>query len=1223
MRFFRSHSTSFALGLTLALAAILPFAVEQTARGQAISQNGGSIQGTVTDQTGAVIAGAKVTIASPDTGSSKVLTTDAAGLYSLGPLPPGKYTITVEVAGFERLVLKTVVAVGTVSAGNAKLKIGSAGITVEVDAGALQINTEQVGVAGIVSQEQLDTLPVNGHNVLDTAQLQPGVILQSGMTFDPTKAGYSALSVGGIGGRSTRILLDGQDITDETVGTTIFNVPSGAVGELQLNRSTQDVSGEVTSTGQVLEVTKAGTNTFHGNVFYNFQDQAAGFADVLGESAPFQRSQFGGYAGGRILKDKLFFYGGGERVKQMESDAATGYDPAFAALAAQYPYTPAPFKDNFSFGRIDYHAPHDINLFVRAVYSVNADDATFGSTPYAVYLNRDNVPGLVGGADFTTGRLTHSFRLGYEKFHNLLVDGTGALGGSIYNPTNILGFPVTLYGSLNAGQNYLAPQGTFQSDKQARYDVSWTKGAHTIKFGGELNRVLGGGFAEFYGASLFTELFTSTPDQNTPGLCNDDPTLPACPGDPLKGYSASSYYLGNGNGLFTEKPAFGLKGGGEFSWRVAAYIGDTWKATQDLTISAGVRWGVDTDRANQDLPSPTCGSVDPSLQWSGCNSTSNGSAYLFDQYQQGLGGKVHQPYGNFGPQLGFVYSPGSRKTAFRGGIGIYYENDIFNNTGNARPEEIPTSSEVPFFGVGVANYAGTSIYLPGLGAVTEAPDGTPVSAILTKSIFNAAPEIYAIRQAWQKVVQNVNAPNPNFIGTGYGLYADNIYAKPYVSPYSIQFNGGVQHEFTNGIMLSVDYVHNAVIKVPMSIDVNHDGAARTLNTAAASTAIAGILSTCGAATIDAAIQSCPKLYPNGGGVGISDFAAAGLDSGAYLFGGAAASAYGATPNTGAAFGGTNPNVGEGLFILPEGRSGYDALQAVFQEHKQHPAPGLVTSDFQISYSLSRVVATSNGSGSSSSDQFFGGSRTYDNDDPTRYIGRSNLDHTNELSFGGTIGVKGGLEIGTIGHFYSALPSTLTINTGGQTVGQIFQTDLDGDGTIGDLLPGTEPGGYMHQVKASGLNNVIADFNSKYAGKLTPAGQELVAAGLFTQSQLSQLGAVIPTLAAQPGNNPRNNPAFRTLDANVSYPIKLKWLGEGTTIVPTASFYNVFNLANFGPVVTSNGGVLTVNEEASAQNYVNSPNTWANTNTSLRTLRNSGTFDQGGPRSTEFSLKFEF
>ncbi len=882
MRFLRLPSTFFALGLALA-AAIILLPGTQSAYSQAISTNGGAIQGTVSDPSGAVIPGAKITVSSPDTGFTRALTSDSAGFYSLGPLTPGRYTITVEAAGFDREVVKTVVAVGTVSSGNVKLKIGAGTTVIEVDASSLQINTDQVGVAGIVSQQQLETLPVNGRNVLDTAQLQPGVILQSGMTFDPTKAGYSALSVGGIGGRTTRILLDGQDITDETVGTTIFNVPSGAVGELQLNRSTQDVSGEVTSTGQVLEVTKAGTNTFHGNAFYNFQDYNAGFANVEGAAAPFQRNQFGGYVGGPIIKDKLFFYGGYERVKQDEQDAAVGYDPAFAAIAAEYPLVPAPFRDNFSFARLDYNAPHNIKLFARAVYSVNADDATFGYSPYSVYLNRDNVPGLVGGADFTSGNLTHSVRIGYEKFHNLLTDGTAALGSSIYNPSNIVGVPVSidspffgLPAALNSGPNWLAPQETFQSDKQVRYDGTWTKGAHNIKFGGELNRIMGNSFAEFFGASLSVGLTTSLPDvvANGDPACADVLGSGPCLGDPLRGYVAAGYYMGNGNGLFTEKPAFGLPGGGLFSWRIAAYIGDTWKVRQDLTVSAGVRWSVDTDRANQDLSSPTCGQ-DPSLQWAGCNST-NSSAYLFDQYQKGMGGQVHQPYANFGPQLGFVFSPGVRKTSYRGGIGIYYEGDIFNNTGNARPEVIPPTSEVPFFNAASANYGAGYVYLPGAGYVTSAPDGTPVSTILSESIYNAAPEMWAIEQKWQTAVKGVKSPNPNFVGTGDGLFANNLYAQPYVSPYSIQFNGGVQHEFANGMMLSVDYVHNATIKIPQSVDVNRTGAARSLNTNAATNAIANTLAggadgtgTTPWTSIDDAIQN---------GATIANFAADGLDS---------------------------------------------------------------------------------------------------------------------------------------------------------------------------------------------------------------------------------------------------------------------------------------------------------------------------------------------------------
>jgi hypothetical protein len=1215
MRFFRIYSATFALGLALAAAIILPLAT-QPAYSQAISTNGGAIQGTVSDPSGAVIPGAKITVSSPDMGFTRALTSDSAGFYSLGPLTPGRYTITVEAAGFDREVLKTVVVVGTVSSGNVRLKIGAGTTVIEVDASALQINTDQVGVAGIVSTQQLETLPVNGRNVLDAAQLQPGVLLQSGESFDPTKAGYSALSVGGVGGRTTRILLDGQDITDETVGTTIYNVPEGAVGDMQLNRSTQDVSGEVTSTGQVLAVTKAGTNQLHGNAFYNFQDDRAGFANLLGAPAPFQRNQYGGYVGGPILKDKLFFYGGYERIQQAERDAANGIDPTFVAIQEQYPLVPSPFRDNFSFARLDYNAPHNIKLFARAVYSVNAAAGVFTDPPYSIYLNRDNVPGLVGGGDISAGRLTHSFRVGYEKFENHMEDGTAVLGNSIYNPTAILHSAVELEGAINAGPNWLTPQGTFQSDKQFRYDGTWIKGKHNLKFGGEINRILGGGYAEFWGVSVDAAI--STAASYLSPHCADDPSQGPCPADPLKGYISPYYLMGNGNELFSERPGFGLPGGGEFSWRLAAYIGDTWKVRQDLTVSAGVRWSVDTDRANQDLPSPTCG--ENAYPWSGCSSA-NSSAYLFDQYQQGLGGKVHQPYANFGPQLGFVYSPGARKTVYRGGIGIFYEGDIFNNTGNARSAVITASG--PYFADVEAGAGGSSVNLPGAGSVTTAPDGTPVSTILSETIYNAAPEMAAIQGAWQKIVKGAQTPNAAFIGTGGGLNAFNIYGKPYVSPYSIQINGGVQHQFSNGIMLSADYVHNVTLKIPISIDVNHDGAARTLNQAAAQNAIATTLSECGVATIDEAITACPGLYPSGGGASITDFAGYGLDSGAAntLLQGYSASAWGLTPDTGAAFPGTNANLGEGVFILPQGRSTYDALQIVFQEQKSHPLPGIATSNFQASYSLSRIINMVNGASTTtgSQDQFFGGARPYDNDDPNRYKGRNNLDRTNQISFGGTIGIKYGLQLGTIAHFYSAGATSLTLYTAGTQIGQIFQTDLDGDGTIGDLLPGTVPGAYMHQVKGKGLNQAISAFNSKYAGQLTPAGQALVSAGLFTQTQLTELNAVIPAVLSQPGNNPRNDPALRTMDVNASYPIKLKWLGEGVSITPTVSFYNVFNMANF----SNPGGGLLTSDTGTQPNQVNSVNQWSDVNATLRTTRGSGTYDLGGPRSAEFSLKIEF
>jgi hypothetical protein len=215
---------------------VLLFAVAGIGYGQAISVNGGSIQGTITDTSGALVPNATVVITGTETGSTKTLTTDSAGFYSLGPLTPGAYNVSITASGFQKLSVATVVRTGTATSGNFKLVIGESTQTIEVVAGTVQVNTDQAGVSDVITKEQIDSLPVNGRNFLDLAQIEPGVILQSGESFDPTKAGYSAISVSGVSGRTTRILLDGQDITDETVGTTIFNVSQGSIGDFQLNR---------------------------------------------------------------------------------------------------------------------------------------------------------------------------------------------------------------------------------------------------------------------------------------------------------------------------------------------------------------------------------------------------------------------------------------------------------------------------------------------------------------------------------------------------------------------------------------------------------------------------------------------------------------------------------------------------------------------------------------------------------------------------------------------------------------------------------------------------------------------------------------------------------------------------------------------------------------------------------------------------------------------------
>jgi hypothetical protein len=1164
--------------------------------GQAISVNGGSIQGTITDQSGAIIPNAQITITNAEVGYEHTLQSDSSGLYSVGPLNPGTYVVTVQAPGFQVLKVTTVVRVGTATSGNFKLTIGAASETIQVNAGAVQLNTDQSTVSGVISQQQFQTLPVNGRNLLDFAQLQPGVQLQAGGSndggFDPTKAGYSALSFSGISGRTTRILLDGQDVTDETVGTTIFNISQGSVGELQVTRSTADPSTDVTSQGSVLASTRSGTNSLHGEAFYLFQDQRAGAATFEDSSDPFQRNQFGGSVGGPVIKDKLFFFANSERLKQDQS-APIALNPILATIQSDYPSVGSPDRDTYSAGRLDYNGPWGTHMFARINYEANSFDT--GSV-YSTYSNRDNAPGIAGGVDFATGHFTHSFRGSYEKFHNLIGDTTAG-NASIYNPIPGYGIENDQLG-LQTGPNDNAPQQTFQSDKQLRYDGSWTKGAHNIRYGADLNRILGGGFAAFFGYGPLAVENSSTL------IANADPS------DPLNSYIPYYVYISNDLGYASEKPGFGLPGGYQGDWRTGVYFADGWKITPHFTLTYGLRYQRDTGRTNSDLGSVPCSDIYTS------NFTSvpcGGSTPLFDQWGAGLGARVNQPNKNFGPSVGFAYNPpAAPKTVLRGGFGIYYESNVFNNVQFDRSSRLASGQFAVYTPLCIQGYQ--------LGPLTETSTGIPISTLCNESIKQGAAGFLQLQQDY-RALNTANGPNMGSAAYNLAIEDGSIaFAPKYKSPYSINFNFGLQQQLASGIVLSADYVHISTMRIGQTIDANHVGDSRYFNKATAQAAIATTLAKCGVASIDDAIAACPGLHPATptnpvvGGATISDFASYGLDSGVTYLGGLPGAAYGAS----AAFPGMNPAVGVGTFQFPEGRAGYDGLQVDLREQKAHPLPGILQSNFEASYAYSRMVGTAGNNGLfAGSDPFFS-SPSYNNRDMNGDIGPGGLDRTNIFSLGGAITVKYGPQIGIIGHFESAVPTNLTLDDQGGAPGEIFHSDVNGDGQVGDLVPDTAPGAYMRNYGPNNVNNLISHYNGSYADKLTPAGQTVVDAGLFTPAQMTGLGAITPALATAPSHAYPNSP-LRTLDANVAYPIHAKWVPERMSIVPSVSMYNVLNMGNFaGP----SGVLLTPADAAGASGNVNTDYDYAVKN-GYRVSRKTGSFDQGAPRATEFQLKFDF
>src|SRR5713226_4247763 len=560
----------------------------------------GSIQGTVTDTSGAVVSGARISIRNKETTPATETTTTSAGTYASGALIPGQYTVRIEAKGFRTVELPVIVEVNTTVAGNAKLTLGQSAEVIEVQGSTLAVNTEQATVQGVLTEQQIENLPINGRNFLDLAQLEPGVQIQDGGTFDPTKNGFSSVSFGGRFGRTARIELDGIDISDETVGTTTSNVPLDAIEEASLQQSSLDLSTELTSSGSVSLITKSGTNSLHGDAFYYFRDQKLNAALPGDSTNYFQRNQFGGALGGPIIKDKLFFFLAGERNKQDLLDPVIP-GGSFAGLTGSFN---SPFRETQADGRLDYQIGR-FKTFYRFTFDQNRSVLPFIPNSFQPFANVNHDRDHVVGVDFNTGTFTHSVRFSYTKFQNGITDAV--TGSSIFDPAPgielaIGADPNCLTAGLDpfcSGPNFLAPQATMQSNRQLKYDGSSVFKNHIFRYGFGWNHIHGGGFAEFLGLAPAVNSLPLASGATLPciaaGNC-PDPSGGAS--DPLN-YPVLNVSMGNGEGFSTTQAAFGFPGGGQGpDNRISWYFGDSWKFKPNFTVTYGVRYVRDTGRTD-------------------------------------------------------------------------------------------------------------------------------------------------------------------------------------------------------------------------------------------------------------------------------------------------------------------------------------------------------------------------------------------------------------------------------------------------------------------------------------------------------------------------------------------------------------------------------------------------------------------------------------------------
>lgn len=1088
------------LDLFLVLACVVVFT--STAAAQTPT---GSIEGVITDPSNSVVSGATVTITGATTGQTFTATANEEGFYSFRSLQPGVYSIKVEQQGFAVATGENIVVqVGQVARADVQLKVGSASETVQVDIGAtdIQVDTTRQTVDGVITDRQITALPLNERNFLDLAVLQPGVTVVDGGVIDPTKVNaFRAVRVNGGSGTGTRVQIEGIDVTDETVGTTVANFSTDAVQEFNLSRSSFDLSTSLTTSGAVSIASRTGGNRFTGSGFYFKQDDRFDARPLfVAEKPEFSRDQYGYRFGGPIIKDRVFFLSNFERFDQADFASFTSGDfPQFSAEST------LPIEVRYTMNRGDFV----ITDSIRALYLHNYnDDVSTGGSIRSPFQNINWTNTHVAGLNISGSKLTHAFRFGYVNFNNRIA--STELSGFEF-PTTPQSIPIQLnVGDLVVGPNSLAPQQTYQDSYQGKYDGSFITGNHVIRYGGDFNHFILGGFANFAGPLTAVGDFSSSTSTN-----------------PLN-YLLSDFFTGPNSGFFTARPAHNLPFGGKVNTRYAVYGGDQWKILDNLTLNLGLRWQYETNYfSSPDVPRL------PEL----------------DRYGPGLGDAAKFPKNAFSPQVGFAWDPfKDGKTSVRGGFYLAYEANIFNNSLFDEFARIKTGiGPTAFDSTHIVGPNGDPIVVNGIPgcAAADVAQGD-YTCLAGRTISSALPFLGQIHTAVQTAYANLGNYNPSgspseFANTGGNTFGGQ-FPGDYNIPYSMQFNIGFQRELIKNHVISVDFVRQRSVGLPLQLlDYEARRDARFFNEAAARASLGTRLGIAPAAVNPTTIQNYINTRAAAGtATSISTFALVNdtifpgrsdLIRARLLVGGF--------------------SLYRGLQVYMNGRFGGDNFN-FFQIGDRSLLRGLT---YTVGYAFSRNTSTS-GVGRP---EFI--ANTQDNRDYNSDYGPSGLDRKHNLTVSASADLIGGFRLDQIYRFATSPPASLFIPNNRGTSG-FFTSDFNGDGGTGtaprgDLLPGTNIGDFGRTIGSiRELNIVLGNYNSQFAGQLTPHGQRLVAAGLFTEAQLKALGAVLPTIPLVPETNPDPFENLFVADYRLTRPIRL-WK-ESWILEPSFSVFNVFN-----------------------------------------------------------------
>jgi hypothetical protein len=776
----------------------------------------GTILGTVTDPSGAVISGAKVTVRNTGTGLQRTTQTTSDGTYNVPELPIGTYAVTISQSGFQTFLANGVsVTIAAEKRVDASLKTGQVAESVVVSAESLpQVDTTTNELGGTLTAHTIENLPVNGRDYTKLIYLNPGISGSPDQITD-SPGSFGEFSMNGSRGRSNNFLLDGTDMNDGYRNDPAINeagvfgdpatiLPIDAVGELRVLSNYEPEYGR--NSGAIINiVTKSGTNSLHGTALEYFRsnklDARNFFNFAPNPQSSFHNNQFGGSLGGPIVKDKTFFFLDYEGQRETGGLNSLNCVPDPAVISA---------AETDILSRGESVSPTMTALLGRHPWPTPNIAGAASDTSGCTSPNLSTTTNFRNSIDSFIAKIDHNFNAknmlsGRYYFGNsdqsfpLALQGGGVLpGGNTVTPTRVQLVSLSYVKIVNAqqvnearlGWNRFA-EGFFPQD-QSFLPASIGMDTGVGAFDGGLPKINVGNFSVLgaaasvprqrvdqnwhfidnyswnigrhaikFGYEFRRTTIANVVDTNFRGKLSFQ-SIP----DPLNPNTAAllppleAFLEGVPSG---GSQAQGYTGRHSFENSHGFYIQDSFRWTSRLTVNFGTRWdyfGVVGEKSNLFYRfDPT---TDSTVQV-GTN---------------GISGLYNPDYNNFAPRVSFAYDlTGKGKTVVRAGWGIFY--DAFSQD----------------FFLGHLPY--NCAFCPGATYTGHGP-----AAILESSTVNP-----------------IVPGTPVY--SGFGGLGDFFGADPNIrTPYTQNWNLNLQQQVTNRVVLQIGYVGSKGTKLFRFRDIN-------------------------------------------------------------------------------------------------------------------------------------------------------------------------------------------------------------------------------------------------------------------------------------------------------------------------------------------------------------------------------------------------------------------